>query len=197
MPTHVDARPVSARGTTTITSVMRPDTAHHQLHYSVSRRLALGGAYHRQFDSDGTLHQSGLGTLGLLLWRKNAMGSQSNLFLEGGVGPDFSEDIEVGSHLFLGIDSESRRWFGMLAAEGHMAGDTVIEARGRVMLGVAPYLADYDEVAAWVMVHADVYAEGDREWDVTPHVRLMYRSIQVQAGASVDGRFFLSFVADI
>ncbi|MFT4705500.1 MAG: hypothetical protein ACI81R_003211 [Bradymonadia bacterium] len=191
------ARPVSAATTTTVEMSSGPEEFYGEVHYSFTPRLALGLDYHRYRLAEGALLQGVQPHINLLLWRNNSRRTQSNLYLTGGygaasIGPDWTH----GGGGRLGIDRESRRW--MVGAWGGASAyvDGTVDPYAGVMVGLAPYLSDYNEVQAWLMVTADYMPERLTTFDVIPHIRLMYRSALLEIGASFRGAYRLNFVID-
>ena len=65
-----------------------------------------------------------------------------------------------------------------------------IEAR----VGIAPYEAEYNEVASWFMVQAQWHSSLTRHVAVTPLARFYYKSVLWETGVSTDGDWMLNFM---
>jgi hypothetical protein len=100
-------------------------------------------------------------------------------------------------------DYETRRIFASYEARLMYAKDVEKSAWQRARLGVAPYLANYDQINTWLMVQVDRYDEKHfsshhvsalPSTDVTPLVRLMYKTFMVEGGISFRGKVMFNWI---
>jgi hypothetical protein len=59
---------------------------------------------------------------------------------------------------------------------------------------VAPYKAEIDQLATWIMLQGQFHPALSREWALTPLVRLFYRNVLLGGGASVKGDWMVNFM---
>lgn len=194
------ARPVSAVGTTTVEVASEGHEYHAKLQYTVARALSLGVGYHRLGLDEGTTNFGEAGA-GLLLWRRNGAGSQTNIFATLGYGGaliEGADDDEVthGGRWSLVFDAENRHFMGGFGTSGMVLANGALDVGGSGMLGAAPYVADYDSVQMWLMASASYTPLRPETWSLTPHMRLMYRSALVEVGATVRGEPYVNIVAE-
>jgi hypothetical protein len=65
-----------------------------------------------------------------------------------------------------------------------------IEAR----LGIAPYEAEYSEMASWFMVQLQWHPTLTKKMAVTPLARIFYKSFLLESGVSLDGDTMINFM---
>lgn len=199
-PAPAVARPVSSVGTTTVEASAEPDRYDAEVHYTVTRALSLGVGYHR-FQHDAGEVQYGEGHVGLLLWRKNRLHRQSNLFAVAGYGGAVLDaggatEESHGGRWMVQLDTENRRTmvavngFGLSLANG----EHDLGVGG--MAGIAPYVVGYEGVQMWLMASGAYVPDRPESWMLVPHMRVMYRSALVELGADVRGGYYIGFVAE-
>ncbi len=196
------ARPVSSVGTTTLTSFNMPDLNLGGVGYTVHRHVAVGAVWQRYAEPAFDLHLA-TANVGFLLYRHNGADFQANVFAYGGPGAAWQRDAagdfatRFAGMATLEADAESRRFYGALMGRINpvLGGDLNPVAMARI--GVAPYLSEFDEIGAWVMLQGMWHPDLANDWSLTPMLRLMYASILVEVGVSVRAEWMLNFVADI
>ena len=128
------ARPVSAVGTTTVEVASEGHEYHAKLQYTVARALSLSVGYHRLGLDEGTTNFGEAGA-GLLLWRRNGAGSQTNIFATLGYGGALIEgadgdEVTHGGRWSLVFDAENRHFMGGFGTSG------MVLANGALDVGV-------------------------------------------------------------
>lgn len=188
------AHPVSYQGATGVMTWNQPFMSDHWITYSFRPDMAVAGRFMRMEMKDGTFNYNGL-QYDYLLKRWNGEDHQANIYLYGGGGTvRFNE--KDGSAPFGGFeaDVEDRRYFALIKAEymKPTVGDDFghVEAR----LGVAPYEAEYTEMASWFMVQAQWHPTLNKKFVVTPLARIFYKSFLLETGVSLDGDWMMNFM---
>lgn len=124
-------------------------------------------------------------------WRRNEMDSQTNLYFVGGIGG--AERQSGGTPAGMALvqaDYETRRIYTLLAGERLEleGGEDFSLLRGRV--GVAPYLADFEDFHTWLIAQVEYTPELEDELTVTPMFRFFYKSYLVETGISTRGGLY-------
>jgi hypothetical protein len=189
------AHPVSYQGATGIMTWNQPFMSDHWITYSFRPDMAIAGRFMRMNMEGGEeFNYSGL-QLDYLLKRWNGHDYQANVYLYGGGGFAHFDDDNGGAY-FGGFeaDAEDRKYFALIKAE-YMK-PTIGEEFGHVeaRLGVAPYEAEYDEMASWFMVQAQWHPTLAKEFVLTPLARMFYKSFLLETGVSLDGDWMMNFM---
>ena len=100
-----------------------------------------------------------------------------------GFGRDF-DGTRLGAHAGVWLDYETRRYYGRASWHGYKTSafawnESVAQAM------VAPYLADYEDVATFVGVQAK-RRTNEPQTEVTPYLRLFKKTWWLDAGMSVN-----------
>lgn len=162
--------------------------------YSFRPDMAVAGRFMRMQMPEGDFRYSGA-QFNYLVLRKNELHSQANVYAYAGGGATHFEG-EAGGAAFYGIeaDAETRKYFGSIKAEqmnASVGSDfSHIEAR----LGIAPYEAEYTELASWLMVQAQWHPSLDKQFVFTPLARFFYKSALWETGVSTDGEWMLNIM---
>lgn len=188
------AHPVAFQGATGVMSWNQPFMSDHWVTYSFRPDMAIAGRFMRMEMPDGKLNYSGL-QLDYLAKRWNGEDSQANIYLYGGIG-NAQFNSKNGGAPFAGIevDAEDRKYFAMLKAE-YMK-PTIAEEFGHVeaRLGVAPYEAEYNELASWFMVQGQWHPTLEKKFVATPLARVFYKSFLLESGVSLEGDWMMNFM---
>jgi hypothetical protein len=189
------AHPVSFHGATGIMTWNQPFLADDWITYSFRPDAAVA-ARHMRFDVPGgeRLHYYGP-QLDYLVKRWNELHSQANIYVYGSYGALSFQDRTHGAGLAgIEADAESRKHFILLKYE-KMWGDLGPDFyHGEFRLGIAPYEAEFNEVASWLMLQYQWHPMLTREWALTPLIRLFYKNVLFETGASTDGDWMLNFM---
>lgn len=129
-----------------------------------------------------------------LIQRWNLPDGQANIFNSSGAGiaegDGKTRDAVWTSFL---ADYETRRVFSSYEIRG-MAADTISDSVWqRARIGIAPYKANYEDIATWFMVQVDDHPSKTDTFVVTPLVRLFYKSMLVEVGYSSNHHMMLNW----
>jgi hypothetical protein len=130
-----------------------------------------------------------------VLHRWNRLESQSNAYVYGSYGPMTMQGQTKGAGLAgIELDSESRKFYASAAYERMWSRFGQNNYRAQTRLGLAPYEAEFDEIAAWFYLQFQYHPNLVRKQSLTPLIRLFYKSALVEAGASTVGDWMLNFM---
>src|SRR5688500_15555896 len=127
-----------------------------------------------------------------LIKRWNLPEGQGNIFAitGGGMARQGSQSEPAAWAAFL-ADYETRRVFFSYEPRLTYAGDIEKAFSQRLQAGVAPYLADYDQLNTWLVFRFDHYPAKDDHFVVTPMIRFFYKTIWLEAGYSSNNHLML------
>jgi len=129
-----------------------------------------------------------------LLKRWNLPDGQANIFNSTGAGfADGDHKIRGAAWTSFLADYETRRLYSSYEIRGMFADDINSSVWQRARVGVAPYAAGYDDVAAWFMLQGDYHPGKKDTWVATPLVRLFYKTYLLEAGYSSNHRLMLNW----
>lgn len=188
------AHPVSYQGATGIMTWNQPFMSDHWVTYSFRPDQAIAARFMRMEMLEGRLNYSGL-QYDYLAKRWNGDDHQGNIYLYGGAGNARINGVnEVAGFGGFEADVENRKYFALIKAESmqtNIADDfNHVETR----LGIAPYEAEYDELATWFMVQAQWHPTLQKTLVVTPLARLFYKSFLLEAGVSLEGDWMMNYM---
>jgi hypothetical protein len=190
----VQAHPVAYKGATGVMTWNQSFMSDSWVTYSFRPDMAIAGRFMRMEMQDGRLNYSGL-QLDYLLKRWNGDDSQSNIYAYGGGGNANFHESNGGAY-FGGVeaDAEDRKYFSLIKAEymKPTVGSEFAHVEGR--LGIAPYEAEYNEMATWFMVQAQWHPTLVKKVVVTPLARIFYKSFLLETGVSLDGDWMMNFM---
>ncbi|MBS0278111.1 MAG: heavy metal-responsive transcriptional regulator [Proteobacteria bacterium] len=153
------------------------------LDYTITPNYALG--LYAKHETNGKDYDTVGPQLNSLLKRWNLPDGQANIFNMTGVGVSTlhgSTEPAVWTNMLA--DYETRRIFTSYEVRLMDAQNIERSAWQRARIGVAPYLANYDDVSTWFMVQVDDHPAKDQTWVVTPLVRFFYHTTLIEAGYS-------------
>jgi hypothetical protein len=133
--------------------------------------------------------------LDYLVKRWNNADSQANFYAYGSYGAMNFQNQTKGTGLTgAEADAESRKYFVSSKYERMWSslGPTFYQAEARI--GVAPYEAEFNEVASWFMLQYQYHPMLTRKFALTPLVRLFYKSVLFEAGVSTEADWMLNFM---
>ena len=120
-----------------------------------------------------------------LLKRWNLPDGQGNIFNMSGAGvATYRGNNQPSLWTAFLADYESRRWF--LSYEPRLVWDGNIEKSvcQRARIGVAPYLADYNQLNTWIMLQVDNHPAKHDHFVATPLIRFFYKTYLFEVGYS-------------
>ncbi len=191
-PAPAKSKPLSYPGG--LMSMQENDETGHtfSLDYTVTPKYAV--ALYAKKESGGDNFTTVGPQINTLIKRWNLPDGQGNIFNMSGVGiaHDGSENEFAAWTGFL-ADYETRRIFISYEPRFMYAGDIDQSFSQRARVGVAPYLANYDDLNTWFMVQGDHHPEKDDTFVVTPLVRFFYKTTLVEAGYSSNDRLMFNW----
>lgn len=132
--------------------------------------------------------------LNTLIKRWNFPDGQANIFNMSGAGVSRRHgDDEFSAWTGFLADYETRRIFTSYEVRGMYAGDLEKSVWQRARVGVAPYVAGYDDLNTWFMVQVDHHPAKDDTMVVTPLVRFFYKTTLVEAGYSSNNHVMVNW----
>ncbi len=190
---QVQAHPVSYQGATSLMSYNKPDENELLLTYSFKSYLAGGLYYFKVDDVNYTLPR-----VNFLAKRWNNEDSQGNIYLSAGFGGEKSYDQTKGvGFAAVDLDWESRKYYTAASYSRFFRDHSEPQLRPdfemmKLRAGVAPYLAEYNEINAWFILQAD--KQNDTGVELTQFVRLFYRNVLVELGAGFNGNWAFNYM---
>lgn len=188
------SHPVAYKGATGVMTWNQPFMSDSWITYSFEPNMAGAARFMRMEMPEGRLNYSGA-QFDYLIVRDNGENHQANLYAYGGGGDVQFNGSNGGAYLAgLEADAENRKYFGLLKAETmqtNIAPD-FDHLEGR--LGIAPYEAEYTELATWFMVQAQWHPSLQKKFVVTPLARIFYKSFLLETGVSLDGDWMMNFM---
>ena len=142
----------------------------------------------RMIMKDGSEMRFYLPQLDYLVHRWNEKDFQANIYADGAYGAQwFGGQTSTAGVVTLDSDIETRTLYaaGRLQANLVSRGPNIYQTELR--LGAAPYKADFEELASWLIVAIQSNPQLTRNIVVTPMVRLFYKSALVELGSSFQG----------
>lgn len=188
------AHPVAYKDATAVMTWNQPFMSDHWIAHSFRPDMAIAGRFMRMNMMDGELHYSGL-QYDYLARRWNGDDYQANIYFYGGGGvTQFRGDNGGAAFGGFEADAEDRRYYGLVKAEymHSTIGDDFGHIEARV--GIAPYEAEYNEMASWFMVQAQWHPTLTQQFVITPLARIFYKSFLLETGVSLKGDWMLNFM---
>jgi len=194
-PHHAQAKPISYTGG--IMVMQENDETGHtfSLDYTITPDYAIGW-YDKWEDNerngrDYSVHGPEFNTL---IKRWNLPDGQANIFNSTGAGiADGDGKIRGAAWTSMLADYETRRVYSSYELRGMAADDINNSIWQRARLGVAPYAANYNDIASWFMVQLDDHPSKTDTVVVTPLVRFFYKSSLIETGYSSNHRLMANW----
>lgn len=190
---EVFAHPVSYQGATSVMSYNKDQENELLVTYSFKSYFAAALEYYKVEKVTYTVPR-----LDFLLKRWNNEDSQGNIYLSGGYGTERSFDEQVGvGFASAEADWESRKYYTSLQYNRFFRKDTANADRTdfedtKLRAGVAPYLADFNEINTWLILEAEKM--NDKSVQLTQYVRLFYKNVLIEVGAGFDGGWAFNYM---
>lgn len=130
-----------------------------------------------------------------LVKRWNEKDSQANIYLYGGFGAlTFQSKTGTAGLVGAEADAESRKYYisGKYESMFSSVGENL--HAGTVRLGIAPYEAEYGEIASWFMIQGQYHPALSKSYAVTPLARFFYKSALFETGVSLDGDWMINLM---
>ena len=134
--------------------------------------------------------------LNTLIKRWNMPDGQGNIFAMTGAGAAVGRngDDRFAAWATILADYETRRVFTSYEARFMYVPGVEHSLWQRARVGVAPYLANYDDLNTWLMIQVDHHPDKSRATTVTPLLRLFYKTFLVEGGVSTKGDVMFNLV---
>lgn len=130
-----------------------------------------------------------------LVKRWNNPGSQANIYFYGGFGgAKLNQTYGHAGQVGIEADAESRSWFIMGKWETMKSNITEDFHHGEFRLGLAPYEAEFSEIASWLMIQFQYHPTLTQKYAITPLYRMFYKNVLWEAGVSLRGEWMLNFM---
>lgn len=201
MPYVALGHPVAYEGSTSVMGWFQGEDAEMTSIYSVSHKLGLGLQYDRKkqetkpgFDQQGYFRVNGL------IKRWNNPDSQANIYVNTGLGYGTFEGKESTAYLAgFQADAESRRLYTnlMYHATGPTEGFQKPDHHTTYRVGIAPYLAEYEELNTWFIVQTDHHSTNPNKVTITPLLRFFYKTALWELGYSLDNQPLFTYMVHL
>ncbi|MDA9231038.1 hypothetical protein N9O56_00510 [Rickettsiales bacterium] len=154
------ARPISYGGGWTLMQKNNHNKNSIHLHYSPSYKYSIG--YKSEYLRENNISLNSL-QLNNLIKRWNLPAAQGNLYLKSNIGNAAkSKNNEIYSALGLATDFETRRYFISYQNNYYKSdGDVISIFQQNIQFGIAPYVANYNNIHSWVMIRIDHEPDSD------------------------------------
>lgn len=196
--TQASAHPVIYEGGWVISSSNMQEYSNNFIGHSLTSNFALG-LNHWRFGMGDNKKEGEMVKLNHLLWRKNGLDSQANVYLHGGLGAlkdSSGQGADWDSWGLLGVEAdwETRVLYTSIKHfQFHTPhGIDIPMTQGRV--GFSPKLAGFNELQTWFMVQGMVIGGVQDELMITPMMRFFYHNILWEIGASTQGEWMLNLM---
>ncbi len=162
--------------------------------YTVTPNYAVG--FFAKQEEGGSKNMLTVGPqLNTLVKRWNLPVGQGNIFNMTGIG-ESTLDGKTRPSAWTGMlaDYETRRIFTSYELRLMDAQNMDSYVRQRARAGVAPYLANYDDLNTFLMLQVDDHPDKDHTIVVTPLVRFFYHTALAEAGYSSDHQAMFNWI---
>lgn len=167
------------------------------LHYSPSTFFSIGYQY-ENFKKNN--FQMNAFQVNNLLYRRNTLNSQANIYLRSALGLATCSDNSCGQSSQFGYstgilsDWETQRLFVSYSNRYLNAYQLSHFFSQSARIGVAPYVGDFGDLHTWLMVEVNHAPGEDVAWSVTPLIRLFKSTHLFEAGVNNRGNLLINFV---
>jgi hypothetical protein len=188
------AHPVAYQGAVGVMTWNQSFLSDYWVTYSFRPDAAVAGRFMRMHMKEGDLRLYAP-QFDYLVKRWNESNHQANIYVYGAFGAvHFNEQNGRAGLGGIEADTESRKYFVMVKYEGMLpsVGPDYHHAEARV--GIAPYEAEYEDIASWFMIQAQYHPSLERIYAITPLARFFYKSVLWETGVSLDGDWMLNFM---
>lgn len=188
------AHPVSYQGAVGVMTWNQPWLSDYWTTYSFRPDMAIAARYMRMEMPEGRFDVY-FPQYDLLLKRWNKKEYQANIYAYGGFGGAKINDQKGTASLGgLEVDAESTRLFIMGKAEWMRPTVGSNFDHYEFRLGIAPYEAEFNEIASWFMIQYQYHPSLTKHYALTPMVRFFYKNVLWETGVSLDGDSMLNLM---
>jgi hypothetical protein len=185
--TYAFGHPVSYQGATGVMTWNQSYLADYWATYSFRPDMAIAARAMRMQMKNGefTFYMP---QYDYLLKRWNGSNHQANVYLYGGFGgARFQQKNGTAGLVGIEADAESRKFFIMGKYEGMFPSLGSQFHHGEFRVGIAPYEAEYSEIASWLMIQLQYHPVLVKKFAITPLARFFYKNVLWETGVSLDG----------
>ncbi len=186
----LQAAPMSFKGSTTSMSTISESYSSVESSYAITAKDSLGV---KAYTSKGNGYKLKVGELVYLrrLLRVNKKHSQTNLWLFTGAGTmSLERNVQDDDHSYLSptlqFDYETKKVYGLISHQilrvGHENFDTT-----KIEGGFSFYETGYNETQPWLLLKAKNTNSIFNKIEYTPTLRLINKTIFMDAGVTTDG----------
>ena len=191
----VSAHPVVYKGATAFMTWNQSFLSDYWVTYSFSPDMAIAARAMRMTMAQGGDFNVYMPQFDYLLKRWYGDDFQANIYVYGGFGgAKFQGRNGTAGLAGFEADAESRRYFGLIKYEGMLPSIGKNFQQFEVRLGIAPYEADYTEIASWLMIAGKYHHGLTKNYSITPLARFFYKTVLLEAGVSFQGDWMLNFM---
>ena len=188
------AHPTSYKGSFALMTYSQTWLKDYWMTYSFRSDMALAARYMRMEMPEGRM-ETYLPQLDVLVKRWNEKDFQANIY--GYAGAGLMRFASTNGSAILGAvetDVESRKYFALGKVEWMRPSDGPILRQYVLKLGIAPYEAEFNELASWFMIQYQFHSALLRKRALTPLIRLFYRNVLWETGMSLDGDLMVNLM---
>lgn len=188
------AHPVPYKGALGVMTWNQPFLSDEWITYSFRPDAAIAARHMRMETAEGR-SDFFAPQLNFLVKRWNLPAAQANIYAYGSYGLMRMNKVTSGAGL-VGVeaDAESRKLFVSGKYERMWGGRGPDFYQTSFRVGAAPYEAEFNELASWLMVQYQYHPMLTRKHAVTPLIRLFYKSVLFEAGVSTDADWMLNLM---
>jgi hypothetical protein len=188
------SHPTSYKGALGVMTWNQPWLSDYWVTYSFRSDMALAARYMCMEMPEGRLEVY-MPQFDILAKRWNEKDYQGNIYGYAGIG-GAKMNAEKGTSVLGGIeaDVESRSLFALGKIELMRPSMGEIFRHYEIKLGVAPYEAEFSEIASWFMIQYQYHPTLLKKQAITPLVRFFYRNVLWETGVSLDGDYQLNLM---
>ncbi|MEA9357154.1 hypothetical protein SHI21_13095 [Bacteriovorax sp. PP10] len=196
MGTKAEAHPVAFAGSYSIMTWNSKEMSDWMFTHSFTSNYSLAARYLRLDTKDGerTFY---IPQVNFLLKRWNELDSQANIYLSLGHGGEkVNSSFKNTSSVALETDWESRKYYVSFREDvliSHKNSDRNVY-QTKVRAGFAPYLAEFNEMNTWFILQGDTSNTMDKDFKLTPFIRLFYHNVLTEFGVSSKGDAQFNFM---
>ena len=190
------AHPVAFKGSYSIMTWNTRDMSDWMFTHSFTSQFSLTARYLRMETVDGerVIYTP---QVNFLLKRWNELDSQANLYLSVGHGVEKKlSKFESVTTAGLEADWESRKYYISIKEDmvlSHKNSSKNIY-QTKLRAGFAPYLAEFNEINTWFILQADKVNRDEKNFKLTPFIRLFYKNVLTEFGVSSRGDAQFNFM---
>ena len=159
--------------------------------YSATANDAFGVGTVRSYNDD---YDGYFARYNRLLKRWNMPDSQANIYALSALGVvEKGRNQNAAGSLGIEMDAEDRRFYASYQNQYLKGGDIVDEFTEKFRVGIAPYIANYDELHTWLIMEVQHQPQQTDHFILQPMIRMFKGNYLWEAGISDHGDLALNF----